>query len=562
MPITKAMETGKNKTAQNVGTFLYDCLKKEGLTDIFGVPGDYNFALLDVLEADDELRFVNARNEINAGYAADAYARLKGLSALITTFGVGELSTANAIAGANCENIPIIHIVGAPDSQKQENRELVHHTLMNGDFHIFKRMFEEISAYSAVLTPENATIEIPKAIQIAKEQKKPVYLMVADDLVTEKVFDREAKVDAFQEDEQSFKEAFHHVKEQIQTSSSTVILADTKAKSFQLEKKIEEVAEALNIPVACMMYGKGVFDESHSHYIGIYAGSFGEQSVKDIVEQADCVIAVGLVWADTNTANFTASIDQNKLIDVQPYSVKIGAAEYRNIRANHFLDKLLDSGLKQIKEIPKTSFPYDRKLNVDKEEVLSASNYYPMIQDFIKEKDVVITETGTFFYGLSQARMKKEVSYIKQGGWQSIGYATAATFGACIAEPNRRVLLFTGDGSLQLTAQEISSMLSHGCKPILFVLNNAGYTIEKFLNTETEDQAYNEVPNWSYSQLPAAFGGKAYSAVVNTVGEFEKALENAAHESKDKLCVIEMKISDPMDGPDYVKQIRAHKKQQ
>ncbi|MBM7841221.1 indolepyruvate decarboxylase [Alkalihalobacillus xiaoxiensis] len=554
-------ENKEEKAIQTVGSFLYTCLKNEGLTDIFGVPGDYNFALLDLLEADDQLTFINARNELNAGYAADGYARLKGLSALITTFGVGELSTANAIAGANCENIPIIHIVGAPDSHKQENQELVHHTLMNGDFYVFKRMFEEISAYSAVLTPENAAIEIPKAIQIAKEKKKPVYLMVADDLVTERIVERETKFDILQEDKQSFDDAMNHVKERIQTSSSTVLLADTKSKSFQLEKIMEGLAEALHIPVACMMYGKGAFDESHSHYIGIYAGDFGEESVKAVVEQADCVIAVGLVWADTNTANFTATIEQNRLIDVQPYSVKIGTAQYNNIKAIRFLEELSHSGLRQMKEIPDTVFPYDNGTVEEKDTALSASNYYPIIQDFIKARDVVITETGTFFYGLSQARMKKEVSYIKQGGWQSIGFATAATFGACIAEPDRRVLLFTGDGSLQLTAQEISSMLSHGCKPILFVLNNKGYTIEKFLNTETKNQAYNNIPDWSYSQLPNAFGGEAYSTVVSTVGEFKEALKQAEIESKDKLCLIEMKIDDPMDGPDYVKQIRAHKKQ-
>ncbi|GAF17507.1 LOW QUALITY PROTEIN: pyruvate decarboxylase [Bacillus sp. JCM 19046] len=545
-------ENKEEKAIQTVGSFLYTCLKNDGLTDIFGVPGDYNFALLDLLEADEQLTFINARNELNAGYAADGYARLKGLSALITTFGVGELSTANAIAGANCENIPIIHIVGAPDSHKQENQELVHHTLMNGDFYVFKRMFEEISAYSAVLTPENAAIEIPKAIQIAKEKKKPVYLMVADDLVTERIVEREAKFDILQEDKQSFDDAMNHVKERIQTSSSTVLLADYKVKKFSIGKIMEDLAEALHIPVACMMYGKGAFDESHSHYIGIYAGEFGEESVKAVVEQADCVIAVGLVWLIQIPLILRQLLNRIGLT----FSLPLLKAQLNTII------RLFNSRNATLDDKRRFLILYFHMITAQlrkKDTALSASNYYPIIQDFIKARDVVITETGTFFYGLSQARMKKEVSYIKQGGWQSIGFATAAAFGACIAEPDRRVLLFTGDGSLQLTAQEISSMLSHAVSQ--FFLYTTRVIQLKNSIQKRKNQAYNNIPDWSYSQLPKAFGGEAYSTVVSTVGDFEEALKQAEIESKDKLCLIEMKIDDPMDGPDYVKQIRAHKKQ-
>lgn len=82
---------------KTLGEYLLDCLKQEGLTDIFGVPGDYNFSLLDAIERYAGLRFINGRNELNSGYAADAYARIRGLSALITTFGVGEMSACNAV---------------------------------------------------------------------------------------------------------------------------------------------------------------------------------------------------------------------------------------------------------------------------------------------------------------------------------------------------------------------------------------------------------------------------------------------------------------------------------
>lgn len=109
---------------RTLGQYLYDCLKGEGITEIFGVPGDYNFSLLDTLEEYEGIEFINGRNELNVGYAADAYARVKGISALITTFGVGEMSACNAVAGAYSEDVPLIHIVGSPKSMMQKRRRL------------------------------------------------------------------------------------------------------------------------------------------------------------------------------------------------------------------------------------------------------------------------------------------------------------------------------------------------------------------------------------------------------------------------------------------------------
>lgn len=142
-------------TAQKtLGQYLFDCLKLEGITEIFGDAGEYNFTLLDALEQYNGIRFISGRNELNSGYAADGYARVKGMSALITTFGVEELSACNAIAGANSEHVPLIHIVGAPPEKDQMEHKLMHHTLMNGDFDVFHKVYELITTYTAKLTPE------------------------------------------------------------------------------------------------------------------------------------------------------------------------------------------------------------------------------------------------------------------------------------------------------------------------------------------------------------------------------------------------------------------------
>ena len=547
---------------KTVGQYLFDCLKLEGITEIFGVAGDYNFTLLDTLERYNGIRFIKGQNELNSGYAADGYARIKGMSALITTFGVGELSACNAIAGANSEHVPIIHIVGAPPEKDQKEHKLMHHTLMDGNFDVFRKVYEQITAYTAVLTPENAKIEIPAAIRIAKEKKKPVYLVVADDLVTKPIKVREEPVPPRPTSNlKTLQAAMDHVHRLLKRAHRPVILVDVKTIRFGLQIAVRQLADAMNVPVVTMMYGKGAFDETYPNYIGMYLGSFGSSEVQSTVENADCIIAIGMVWADTNTANFTAKLNPLVTVDIQSDMVKIVEAEYPNVLAADMLFAMQKVGYIGQGLAEQLSFPYDQ-FTTSTDEPLMAAGYYPRFQRMLKEGDIVIVETGTFYNGMAEVRLPSNVTYIGQGGWQSIGYATPSAFGAMMAAPERRVLLFTGDGALQLTVQEISSMLYYGCKPIIFVLNNDGYTIEKYLNVKTEGQKYNQIPRWSYTRLAEAFGGNAFTATVRTYGELDQAIIQAETESIERLCIIEMIAGNPMDAPAYMRRMRSYMEKQ
>lgn len=547
---------------KTVGQYLFDCLKLEGITEIFGVAGDYNFTLLDTLERYNGIQFIEGRNELNSGYASDGYARIKGISALITTFGVGELSACNPIAGAYSEHVPIIHIVGSPPEKDQKEHKLMHHTLMDGNFDVFRKMYKQITAYTAVLTPENAMIEIPAAIRIAKEKKQPVYLIVADDLVTKPIIAREEPVPQLPtSNPKTLQAATDHVRQLLERAHRPVILVDAKTMRFGLQTTVLQLADAMNVPVASMMFGKGAFDETHPNYIGMYLGSFGCSEVQNTVENADCIIAIGMVWADTNTANYTAKLKSLVTVNIQPDTVKVAEAVYPNVLANDMLLAVQNVGYKGQGSLRKVSFPYNQ-FKTSNDEPLMAAGYYPQFQRMLKKDDIVIVETGTFYNGMAEVRLPSNVTYIGQGGWGSIGYATPSAFGASIAVPDRRVLLFTGDGSLQLTAQEISSMLYYGCKPIIFVLNNDGYTIEKYLNVKTKDQKYNKIPRWSYTKLAEAFGGKAFTAIVRTYGELEQAINQAEIERAERLCMIEMIVEDPVDAPENMKKMRNHMEKQ
>ncbi|MFT8317629.1 MAG: thiamine pyrophosphate-binding protein [Sporolactobacillus sp.] len=535
-----------------VGDYLLNCLKEVGITEIFGVPGDYNFSLIDLLEKDQSLRFIPCRNELNAGYAADGYARMKGFGALITTFGVGELSACNAIAGAFSESVPLIHLVGAPKMMAQRLHKKMHHTLLDGNFDTFRKMVEPITAYAARVTPENAALEIPNAIQKAAETRKPVYLTIPIDVVTQEMEPRSEKMIAWQTNEHSLKEALKEIVARLHRAKSPVLISEVFVARYGLKEKVEQIAAEMNIPVVTMMMGKGSFDESLPEFKGFYCGKLGSDAVGQLVESADCVIAFGAIWDDYNTGLFTAAINPLSVINLLPDAVQIGRTVYPAIRIQDILNVFPSSEWKASDPLAAIPFPFEQENSkapaADSE--LSAASYYPLFQTLIQEKDIVVAESGTFAWGMAQVRLKRNTTFIAQGGWGCIGYALPAALGACIAAPDRRVLLFTGDGSMQLNVQELSTFLENGCRPIIFVLNNQGYTIEKYLNNRS-NAAYNRIPLWNYQQLPKVFNHEAFTVQVHTQDELVQAIQQAVNQQQKKLCLIEM-MADPMDAPEII----------
>lgn len=536
---------------KKLGNYLCESLYNAGISKIFGVAGDYNFTILDEIEKDNRLTFIENRNELNASYAADGYARINGIGAIITTFGVGELSAFNGIAGSYSENVPIVHIVGAPSSIDQSEHRLMHHSLMNGDFQQFKNAYQEITSYATIVTLENAEMEISKALFIAKSKKKPVYIMIPNDLIQKDITISDISFNYPQTNKETLKEALKRIKEMLEKSSRIVLLSDVLTTRFHLENKVQALAEHLNLPVATTVYGKGSFNETHPNYIGLYAGLAGSVEIKEFVENADTIIAVGLVYADTNTGIFTNNLNFNKTIQIQPNYVKIGEAIYPGILAKDIIEEIINLDIASKELIYKPTFPYS-KIDFFENDLLAANNYYPIFEQFLCPDDIVLVDTGTLLDGFSEVRLKKNITYITQGGYQSIGYATPATLGAIIANQHRRTILFTGDGSLQMTFQEISTMFKEDVKPIIIILNNGLYLVEDYLNVNTKNPSYNILPKWNYQKTPEIFNGEAYTEKVKTVKELIDALKIAQKEYTTKLCIIEIIPGSPYDVPEYL----------
>jgi pyruvate decarboxylase len=174
-------------THVNVAEYLYTRLLQLGCTSAHGLPGDFNLLALDFVRSSG-LTWVGSCNELNAAYAADAYARVRGLGAVITTFGVGELSAVNGIAGSYAELAPVVHIVGTPSRASQEQGAILHHTLGNGDFRIFADIFAKITTTQTDLKDvATAPAEIDRVLQTCYTETRPVYIQLPVDMVTQTV---------------------------------------------------------------------------------------------------------------------------------------------------------------------------------------------------------------------------------------------------------------------------------------------------------------------------------------------------------------------------------------
>lgn len=500
-------------------------LKAIGIDDIFGVPGDYAFPVNDAICNSRDIRWIGCTNELNAGYAADGYARIKGLGALCTTYGVGELSAINAIAGAYAEHLPLFHLVGMPSMAIQTGRKLVHHTLGNGEADLFRRMSEPVVAAHAVLTPENAAHEIERLIHAALYHRRPVYMAFPADLAAMPVLGTAPPIPLPASNPTTLAIVVAAIAEALGKARSAVALAGMLIGRCRQTRAFEALLDASGLPYATMFMGKSVIDERHPNYIGMYDGALLEPDVRTLVEAAELVLDVGAPLTDFNSGAFTARLASTRTITIDHHHVTIGARTYANVEMGDVLTGL--AARLQRRDWPRREPGTPGPGAGRGDQRIDAGALYPRWADFLAEGDIVVAETGTASMGMGNVRLPAGASFHNQTLWGSIGWATPAAVGAAVASPGRRTVLITGEGSHQFTAQEIGQFGRLGLKPVIFVLNNDGYLIERLL-CEDPEIAYNDLAPWNYTELPHAFGCDDWLTLkATTCAEFDAALDAA-----------------------------------
>ncbi|KAF2195956.1 pyruvate decarboxylase [Delitschia confertaspora ATCC 74209] len=539
------------KNPVDVAEYLFRRLHQVGVRSVHGLPGDYNLVALDYLPKAG-LHWVGNCNELNAGYAADGYARVKGISALVTTFGVGELSAANAIAGAYSEYVPIVHVVGYPTTAAQRDGALLHHTLGNGDFNAFNKMFRQIScAVSLLNDPHEAATLIDNAIRECYLKSRPVYISLPTDIVTKKVDgDRlNTPLDLSYPPNEEEKEDYvvDVILKYLHAAKNPVILVDACAIRHRALEETHELIEKSGIPTFVAPMGKGAVNETLPNYGGVYAGDGSNEGVRERVESSDLVLSIGAVKSDFNTAGFTYRVSKLKSIDFHSYGITVRYSEYPGVRMNTVIRKVTQKmGKLNIEAGPKPNNNIPHAELSSSEPTITQAWLWPRLGQWLKENDIVITETGTSNFGIWETRFPANVTAISQVLWGSIGYATGSCQGAALAAKEKgikRTILFTGDGSFQLTAQEVSTMIRNNLNPIIFVICNDGYTIERCIHGWKA--AYNDIQLWDYKALPKVFGGTPETMAVyrvETKDELEKLFSDKEFSSgeNDRLRFVEL----------------------
>ncbi|KAJ3055552.1 Pyruvate decarboxylase 1 [Rhizophlyctis rosea] len=534
-----------------------------GVDMIFGVPGDFNMEFLDQIEDFQGIEWGLNTHELGAGYAADGYARIRGIGAVCTTFGVGELSAVNATAGSYAEMIPVVHIVGTPSTVSQQDGAVLHHTLGNGDFQVFGRMFKEITVAQAFLTPDNAEHEINRVLRECLLKKRPVYIAIPSDIAYKQINVKwEALITEPENNPKDVEEdAVGHITTTVNAAKRPAIILDACAHRFHVEKEVLDFIEASGFPVYSAPMGKGVISDFHKQYRGAYLGDLSVPSVKEELEQADQVLLIGSIKSDFNTGGFTFHLPTSRLIELHSDHTLVHHAVYPKVGFRGLLP-LLAKSLNRREWTLGPPKPVSPQSTIEPSDtVIRQAFFWETYGKLVSKKPYAVTvETGTSSFGSSQVKLMDGSVYVSQVLWGSIGFATAAALGVALGAKTRqqplRTVLITGDGSYQLTATEITTFMRHKLTPIIIIINNDGYTIERYIHGA--ERTYNRTGMWSYSKSLEFFSSPE-ERTKNYLPEFglqakiisPAALEpclRQAFEEEDKIHVLEV-VMDKMDAP-------------
>ncbi len=537
MPVTDAA----TDPAYTVGDYLLDRLAELGVSEIFGVPGDYNLEFLDHIIAHPTLRWVGNANELNAGYAADGYGRLRGISALVTTFGVGELSAANAIAGSFAEQVPVVHIVGGPSKDAQGTRRALHHSLGDGDFEHFFRISREITCAQANLMPATARREIDRVLCEVREQKRPGYILLSTDVARFPTEPPEAPLPRYTGGTSPRALAmFVEAATELIADHQLTVLADLLVHRLQAIKELEALLTADVVPHATLMWGKSLLDESAPNFLGIYAGSASAPTVRTAIEEAAVLVTAGVVFTDMVSGFFSQRIDPARTIDVGQYQSSVAGEVFAPLEMGAALEALATILVRRGISSPPVALPAAEPLPPPppRDQPLTQKMLWNRLCLALTPGNVVLADQGTSFYGMADHRLPQGVTFIGQPLWGSIGYTLPAALGAAVAHPDRRTVLLIGDGAAQLTIQELGSFSREGLSPVIVVVNNDGYTIERAIHGATAP--YNDIVSWKWTDVPGALGVTDHLAFrVQTYGQLDDAL-TAAAEHNDRMVFVEV----------------------
>jgi indolepyruvate decarboxylase len=537
-------------TVTRIDQYLIAQLQAHGVGHVFGVPGDFVLQFMDTLTKS-SLRLVNTCDEQGAGFAADAYARVRGLGAVCVTYGVGGLKLCNTTAEAFAERSPVIVISGAPGVAERARHPLIHHKVR--DFDTQKKVFEQLTVASAVLDDADTALgEIDRVFAAALRYKRPVYLELPRDMLAVRTRHHHVSSAAPQvSDAATLSAALAEAVALFNAAEQPVLLVGEEVHRFSLQQAVLDLVEHANVPVAATILGKSVIDEDHPAYMGIYQGGMGREEVRAYVESSDCVVMLGMMMTDVNLGVFTARLDRTRCINAVSEKLSIGHHVYEDVLFADFVHGLASAELRprELAGHP-ASQPAPAYEIGDPRCRITVERLFQRLDRFLSEDTCVIADPGDALFGAANLTVHQSTAFLSPAYYASLGFAVPAALGVQLAAPHLRPLVLVGDGAFQMTGLELSTVARYGLNPIVMVLNNGGYVTERYIL----DGTFNDILPWRYHRLPQVLGaGRGF--VVETEGELDAALA-AVEGYVEGFSLIEVML-DKMDASPGLKRLAA-----
>ncbi len=385
-----------------------------------------------------------------------------------------------------------------------------------------------------------------RLIATARAESRPAYILVAAEYAITPVTGSAPIPYPKPASGPDLAKAVAAIAERVEAARSLAVLPAYTVSRFKLQDKLLGLIESLGCPFAAMAMDKGVLPETPPQFVGIYSGAASSSTVLEVVEGADLVIdAGGVSFNEINTSAYTSCIDPGNLVTIGVDHVRIADRIYNPVRMGDVFEALASAAKKNFGySAPPRQVPAKPPGKPD--DPITAVTMCPRFRDFLKPRDRIVLESGSMSSGIVPLPLPEGAEVQIQPLWGSIGWATGAALGIAIADPMRRTVLFTGEGSHQMTAADVGTIGRNGLKPVIFVLNNQGSMVERALE-EDPDWVYNDLAQWNYHALPAALGCRGwFTAKVTTLGELDAALARAA--AGESASYIEV-VGDRMDFP-------------
>ena len=528
------------KSATGIGSYLIYALKQAGVDHVFGVPGDYILAFYELLSKSD-IQLVGTTREDTAAFAADGYARNRGIGALAVTYGVGALNTVNAIAGAYAESSPVVIISGAPGVKEQRDDPLLHHRF--GPFTYQREIFERITATAVVLDdPVIAFRQIDQALKIARQQSRPVYMELPRDRVQSVgMILPQAEHNPVVSDREALDEAVCETQQRLQQAKKPVIVAGVELHRRGLKDILKQLVKKTGIPIAATLTGKSVFSECHQQYLGIYEGAMSSPTAREYVEQADLIIMLGLTLNDVDTGIYSARLDPNLMVRASKGEVIISHHHYQNIALADYVSALARGARHCSHSFPPPIIGQVQPDFPQKDTEISIVRLIERLNQSLGPALSIVCDTGDCLFASLELRVPEYSDFYASAFYTCMGFAVPAALGAQLSNPDQRALILVGDGAFQMTGTELSTHARSGLSPIVIVFNNHGYSTERFIL----DGPFNDIGEWRFDKLGELFGSiRGYN--IHTEKEFDDALKLAFSNTEEiSLLNVHLQEDDP-----------------